>query len=146
MAEPNLEGEQKPLKVVIVDDDNSLLSMMIYAFHAEGLDVHTLINGKDALAYFSDEEHLLSTKLLILDRLLPDMDGLDILKELSKKYEDKMPIVLILTILASEKDVLKGFKIGAFDYLTKPFNLTVLMDKVHALLSRHKLKADANQQ
>lgn len=126
------------LKVVIVDDDEDLLKMMIYAFQAEGLDVKAIISGKEALEFFEDEKNLKSTHLLILDRLLPDMDGLDILKSLNKKYPGKMPIVLVLSVLGAEKDVIQGLSAGAIEYLTKPFNLDVLMQQARVLLERYK--------
>lgn len=131
------EKDQKLLKVVIVDDDEDLLKMMTYAFQAQEFDVEVFNCGKDALDYLSDTNHLASTQLLILDRLLPDMDGLEILQELSKKYQKKMPVVLILSILDSEKDILKGLGMGAIDYLSKPFNLNILMDKTRSLLSNY---------
>lgn len=124
--------------VVIVDDDEDLLRMIVFGFESNGLEVKTLSSGKEALEYFSDDKIISSTKLLILDRLLPDMDGLDILKRLSEKFPKKLPMVLFLSVLAAEKDVLSGFKAGAIDYLTKPFSLHVLMDKSLALLSRYK--------
>lgn len=128
--------EQKPIKVVIVDDDEYLLKMMVYAFEAQGFDVQTFDLGKDALDYLSDKNHLKETQLLILDRLLPDMDGLDILKQLSDKFPDHVPLVLFLSVLSAEKDILQGLELGAVDYLAKPFSLDVLIDKSRALLSR----------
>lgn len=132
-----IEKNSKPLKVVIVDDDEDLLNLMIFGFQAHHFDVEVFKCGKDALDYLSDKNNLSSTRLLILDRILPDMDGLDILQQLSKKHEKKMPIVLILSLLNSEKDVLKGLEMGAIDYLEKPFNLNVLLDKAHTLLSHY---------
>lgn len=130
--------EKKKYNVVIVDDDEDLLNLMVYVLESEGLDVKVFATGTLASNYFSEKEHVTSTQLLILDRLLPDMDGLDILRQLSKKYQKEMPMVLILSALSAEKDVLTGFEAGAIDYLTKPFSLDVLRDKSLALLSRYK--------
>lgn len=131
------EEHEPPVKVVIVDDDEFLLKMMAYAFQSQGFDLEVFSNGKDALNYLSNENHLKSTQLLILDRILPDMDGLDILKQLSSKFPNQMPLVLILSVLSAEKDVLQGLELGAVDYLAKPFSVEVLMDKIRALLSKH---------
>ncbi len=130
--------EKKRFKIVIVDDDDDLLKLMIYLFEAQEFDVISLSSGKEALAYFSDEAKIKSIDLLILDRMLPDLDGLEILKKLEKMYPKKTPIVLFLSVLGAEKDVLKGLEAGAVDYLTKPFNLDVLLDKARSLLTRYR--------
>lgn len=130
--------EEKKYNVVIVDDDQDLLNLILYVIDPEKFNVTAFTSGKEAMNYFSEEAKATSTHLLVLDRLLPDMEGLDILKYLSRTYQKKMPMVLILSGLSAEQDVLQGFEAGAVDYLSKPFNLNVLRDKALALLSRIK--------
>jgi DNA-binding response OmpR family regulator len=118
--------------VIIVDDDEDLLRLLIAAFQAKGFETKGLINGKEALAYLTQEGNVQGAALLVLDRILPDMDGLDILKKLKTQLA-RLP-VLILSGLSAEKDVLTGLKEGAVDYITKPFSLSVFMQKALSLM------------
>lgn len=126
---------QKKNKVVIVEDDEDLLQMLLAAFKTKGFTPHGFSTGKEALDYLLDEKNIEEVALVVLDRLLPDMDGLDILKQLNKKFDNRVH-VLILSVLSAEKDVLEGIKIGAVDYIAKPFSLPVLMQKANSLISR----------
>ncbi|MBN9378570.1 MAG: hypothetical protein BGO14_08750 [Chlamydiales bacterium 38-26] len=126
---------QKRNTIVIVDDDLDLLKLLLSAYEAEGFDVKGFSNGKEAIAYLDLDSNIQTTRLLILDRLLPDMDGLDILRQFSQKLKAHTP-VLILSVLSGERDVLSGLKEGAVDYIEKPFNLTILMEKTTALMNR----------
>ncbi len=119
--------------VVIVDDDEELLKLFSATFKGRGFQVKTFTAGKEALEALANNKEIESTSLLILDRMLPDMDGLAILKELQEKVSVECP-VLFLSVLSSEKDVLKGLKEGAVDYITKPFSIELLLEKVHKLL------------
>lgn len=130
------ETVKKRNTVIIVDDDEDLLKLLVFAFESEGFTTHGIASGKEALAYLCDESKTESACLLILDRILPDMDGLDILKRLPEKTKMRTP-VLILSMLAEERDVLTGIKSGAVDYITKPFNLPVLLEKSIALIERY---------
>lgn len=120
-------------KIVIVDDDEDLLSALTVIFESEGFEVHGFTLGKEALKYLLPEEHLNSCSLLILDRLLPDMDGLEILSTLNARNPSHCP-VFILSLLSSDKDVLSGLKTGAADYITKPFNLEVFTEKAKKII------------
>lgn len=121
--------------VVIVDDDEDLQELLVFAFKKEGFQVKQFLKGSSALDYLSTEKNVKSAALLILDRILPDMDGLDILKKFYAKSSVKIP-VLILSVLSAEKDVLAGLKGGAVDYVVKPFSLPILMEKALALVAR----------
>jgi len=121
--------------VVIVDDDKDLLDMLIFSFEAEGFLVKGLENKTKAMEFLMNKEILQQISLLILDRLLPDGDGLDILKELQTIMPKQIP-VLFLSVLSSERDVLTGLKHGAIDYVAKPFSLPVLLTKALGLINR----------
>ena len=121
--------------VIIVDDDEDLQEMLSFAFKKEGFQVKQFLKGASALDYLSDEKHVKSAALLILDRILPDMDGLHILKSFYAQSKIKPP-VLILSVLSAEKDVLAGLKGGAVDYVVKPFSLPILMQKALSLIAR----------
>ncbi len=123
------------LVVAIVEDDHDLLDMLMFSFEAEGYEVKGLESKTKALEFLSIKENLNQVCLLILDRLLPDGDGLDIIKELQPIMPKHVP-VLFLSVLSSERDVLSGLKHGAIDYISKPFSLPVLLTKALGLISR----------
>ncbi|MBF8263781.1 MAG: response regulator with CheY-like receiver domain and winged-helix DNA-binding domain [Parachlamydiales bacterium] len=120
--------------IVIVDDDEDLLRLLSSLFKSQGYKVEEFKNGKDALAYLLDEKNIPAMNLLILDRVLPDMDGIEILTQFRKKFPKEVP-VLILSVLSAEKDMMEGLKKGAIDYMGKPFSIPVLMQKVQKLIS-----------
>lgn len=130
----NNENEQKKI-IVIVEDDEDLLVMITFALESEGLKVHGITNGADAINFLLKNENSRTISLLILDRILPDMDGIDILKKIAAKYPKHMP-VLILSALSAEQDILSGLKYGAVDYMTKPFSLEILIEKVRILINK----------
>ena len=82
-----------------------------------------------------EKNALASADLVILDRLLPDMDGLEILKTIEKTHPSHCPVIF-LSMLSSEKDLIQGLKEGAIDYVTKPFNLDLLVLKAKRLINK----------
>jgi CheY-like chemotaxis protein len=122
-----LKEEQKK-KVIVVDGDEDILTLLTYEFRSIGFDVKSFKTGTEALNFLLDEKNIKDEALVILDRMLPDMDGLDILREFTKKFPRQIP-VLIFCILNSEKDVMAGLQTGAIDYITKPFSVFKLMQK-----------------
>lgn len=120
-------------KVVIVDDDEDLMRLLIATFESQGYEVKGIGTGKEAIAYLREESHVKSLSLLILDRILPDMDGIEILRFFIEKYDGLVP-VLILSTLSAEKDVLEGLKKGAVDYVSKPFSVNILIQKARKLI------------
>jgi DNA-binding response OmpR family regulator len=123
--------------IVLLDDDEDLLKMLRYAFGAHDHEVKSFTSAKAALEYFANAKNVKNTDLLILDRVLRDADGLDVLKEIQSKHDKKdIPIVIFLSVLSTEKDMLEGLETGAVEYITKPFSLAVLMDVCQALLSK----------
>ncbi|MCX6989683.1 MAG: response regulator [Chlamydiae bacterium] len=127
--------ESKTLKkrVVIVDDDEDIIKLLENEFRGLGFDVKSFPAGTEALAFLLKEENLKDVFLLVLDRMLPDMDGLDILKAFSEKFPGRVP-VLILSVLSSEADIIAGLQGGAVDYIAKPFSVFMFMQKAMNLL------------
>ena len=122
-------------KIIIIDDDEDLLELLDVSFKAQGFETHKISNGKEALHYLLKEENTKSACLIILDRMLGDMEGLDVLRKYEEKFHNHLP-VLILSVLSAEKDVIEGFKKGAVDYITKPFSIPILMNKAISLISQ----------
>ena len=123
------------IKLLLIDDDVMLSTMLAYNFKNEGFDVTFVSSFSDALAIINGiSEDSPSFALVLLDISLPDGSGFDLLKQL-KKNAPKIP-VLILSGKASETDRVTGLDLGADDYLCKPFSLKELQARVHALLRR----------
>lgn len=118
---------------MLVDDDNNLLRLLEATFKSKGYEVQSFAKGAEAKAFLENEANVNTLSLLVLDRMLPDIDGVEILKFFFSKYQGKVPVI-ILSSLSSEKDVMEGLGKGATDYLTKPFNASVLLQKAEKLM------------
>lgn len=118
--------------IYIVEDDVNIREIERYALKNSGFEVQEFECGKEL--YKAVEKHVPS--LILLDIMLPNEDGLDILTELrSKKATKKIPIIMV-TAKTTELDKVKGLDLGADDYMTKPFGIMELISRVKALLRR----------
>ncbi len=122
----------KKSKIIIIDDDTDLLKMLTIAFKDEGFEIESYNKGKEAQKNLKSIKSLKDISLIILDRMLPDMDGIEIAMDLQEKND--APPILILSVLGSNKDILKGLKAGAVDYISKPFDIDVFMQKAKRLI------------
>ena len=117
-------------RILIVEDAKELLSLVAGFFESkESFDVDTAADGNTALNLIDSNDY----DIAILDIMLPGASGFDVCKALRSK--SKCPIVF-LTALANENNILKGYEIGADEYMVKPFSLKVLYAKCLALLNR----------
>lgn len=134
-------SEKKPLhqRIVLIDSDETLLEVLEQVLKTSTVDIITFSNGEDAKNYIFNPINFSSISLIVLERLLPDMDGIHILEDIVKKSDPHMPI-LILSTLSSKKDVIEGLKDGAYDYIAKPFSLADFVEKVELLLERDQLQ------
>ncbi len=117
-------------KVLIVEDEQGLLDGLAHNFQFEGYEVLTATNGADGLKLALKQK----PDCVLLDIMLPEKDGFTVLKELRQRHRD-IP-VLVLTARNFEADVLKGFDLGADDYVTKPFGIKELVARVKRLVQR----------
>jgi len=117
-------------RVLIVEDEEGLLEGLEHNFKYEGYDVMTATNGQEGLKLALKQK----PDVVVLDIMLPEKDGFTVLKELRQRHRD-MP-VLVITARNFEADVLKGFELGADDYLTKPFGVKELLARVKRLTQR----------
>ena len=115
--------------VLVVDDEEAIADAVAKRLEAEGYRVVVAYDGPQALAMHA--EH--APDLVVLDLMLPGMDGLEVCKEIQKV---RWTPVLMLTAKTEEADKVAGFAVGADDYLTKPFSLRELAARVKAILSR----------
>lgn len=118
------------MNVVIVEDQKDLSALICQQLEKAGIHVSPAYTGEEAFEVIDPELH----DVLILDRGLPDMDGLDVLKSL-RQDGFKMP-VLILTAMDELGDKISGLNSGADDYLVKPFEMEELIARLHALYRR----------
>jgi DNA-binding response OmpR family regulator len=126
-------------RVLVVEDQRDLASLLAHNLRHEGLDVRTVADGREALPTVRSW----NPDLVILDLMLPGMDGFEILRGIRGEGND-LP-VLILSARGDEQDKIRGFRLDADQYVTKPFSLVELLERVHALLRRAtRVGADQN--
>ena len=118
-------------KVLIIDDDKELCALMKKCIEQEKLSAVTVYNGIEGVRLIDENKD--SYSLIILDVMLPDIDGFQILQKI--RDTSNIP-VLMLTAKSSEEDKVFGLRLGADDYLTKPFGIMELLSRVKALLRR----------
>lgn len=121
-------------KILIVDDDPHIRELVRVFLEEAGMEAAEAEDGVKALASLEQER----ADLVILDVMMPNMDGWDLCRELRRLYE--MP-VLMLTAKGETKQIVKGFDLGADDYLVKPFQPAELIVRVKALLKRYQVIA-----
>ena len=119
-------------KVLIIDDDKELCSLMKKCIEQEKLSAVTVYNGIEGVRLIDENKD--SYSLIILDVMLPDIDGFQILQKI--RDTSNIP-VLMLTAKSSEEDKVFGLRLGADDYLTKPFGINELLARVNSLIRRY---------
>jgi len=120
--------------IALVDDDRNILTSVAMALEAEGFKVTTYTDGTEALAGMGRQP----VDLAVLDIKMPRMDGMELLKQLREKTE--LPIIF-LTSKDEEIDEVLGLRMGADDYITKPFSQRLLIERIRAVLRRREAKA-----
>lgn len=116
-------------KILVVDDEKPISEIVKYNLVKEGYEVYTAFDGEEALEKVTEVE----PDLVLLDLMLPKMDGLEVAREIRKTYN--MPIIMV-TAKDSEIDKVLGLELGADDYVTKPFSNRELVARVKANLRR----------
>ena len=120
----------KSIRILLVEDDDKLRDTITDYMQMNGFHVIACPDGSAALRSFEEEP---AFDVVLLDGMLPDIDGFDILRTIRKTSD--VPAI-ILSARESERDQLSGFRLGADNYITKPFLLSVLKEQIHALLTR----------
>ncbi|MCS7459563.1 response regulator transcription factor [Paenibacillus doosanensis] len=119
-------------KIMIVDDDPHIRELVRVFLGNEGFDVYEASDGQDALVKLES----LTVDMVILDIMMPNMDGWELCRELREHYE--LPL-LMLTAKGETSQKVKGFELGADDYLVKPFDPPELVARVKALMKRYRI-------
>ncbi|WBW98394.1 response regulator transcription factor [Oceanirhabdus sp. W0125-5] len=125
------------IKVLIIEDNKSLNRGITFKLKREGYDVRSAENISEARKIFEGEE----LQLIISDVDLPDGCGFDFCEEVRKKSD---VLIIFLTASDSEVDIVTGLDMGADDYITKPFSLTVLTSRINALFRRNMVKKQSD--
>lgn len=126
-------------KILVVDDEKPIADILKFNLKKDGYEVFCAYDGDEALELVEEVQ----PDLILLDIMLPEKDGMEVCKEIRKKYE--MPIIM-LTAKDSEIDKVLGLELGADDYVTKPFSTRELLARVKANLRRHQQVNTVNQE
>lgn len=126
-------------KILLVDDEPDILEFLSYNLKKEGYQVFTALNGKDAVAIAKKE----IPHLVILDVMMPDMDGIETCRELREAEDLKNVLIAFLTARNEDYSQIAGFEVGADDYINKPIKPRVLLSRIKAIL-RRSAAADAS--
>lgn len=121
-------------KILLVDDEPDILEFLGYNLRKEGYDVYTCSNGKDGLAKAVE----ILPHLIVLDVMIPEMDGIETCREIRQVAELKNTIVIFLTARGEDYSQIAGFEAGADDYVNKPVKPRVLVSRIKALLRRYR--------
>jgi two-component system response regulator ChvI len=124
-----------PQTIALVDDDRNILTSVQMALEAEGFAVRTYTDGAEALRGLTASP----VDLAILDIKMPRMDGMELLERLRRQTD--LPVIF-LTSKDDEVDELMGLRMGADDYIKKPFSQRLLIERIRALLRRETLRSD----
>ncbi|WP_461612282.1 response regulator transcription factor [Clostridium sp. Marseille-QA1073] len=116
-------------KILIIEDEKSIIDIMYYSLRKEGMEVVYGLNGREGMALVES----FKPDLIILDLMLPDIDGFEICKIITVKY--KIPILMV-TARDDIMDKVLGLEMGADDYITKPFNIREVVARVKVALRR----------
>lgn len=123
---------KKDITILLVDDEPDILEIVSYNLSAEGYHVITAKNGLEGVKKAKKEK----PALIVLDVMMPEMDGIEACEHLRKLPELKNTIITFLTARGEDYSQVAGFNAGADDYITKPIRPKVLVSKVKALLRR----------
>lgn len=126
-------------KILVVDDEKPIADILQFNLQKEGYTIYCAYDGEEALKMVEEVQ----PDLLILDIMLPKRDGMEVCREVRKKYE--MPIIM-LTAKDTEIDKVLGLELGADDYVTKPFSTRELIARVKANLRRHQAVATSDEE
>lgn len=121
-------------KIIIVEDEIEIAKNIEFNLKKEGFQTHIITDGSNAFEKIKE----LTPNLVILDVMLPNLDGISILRMLKEDKETKEIPVIILTARDSEIDKISGLELGADDYISKPFSIRELIARIKAVLRRYE--------
>lgn len=126
--------KKKDICILLVDDEPDIIEIVRYNLSSEGYKIITAENGKEALKIAKKEK----PQLIILDVMMPEMDGIEACEQMRKQPELKDTVIAFLTARGEDYSQMAGFDAGADDYITKPIKPKILTSKVKSLLRRFR--------
>ncbi len=123
--------------IYIVDDEEDIVELLKFHLKREGYDVEASLDGTDAVRTIPRKK----PDLVLLDRMLPGMDGLEVCRLLKKDDQTSGIPVIMVTAKGEESDIVAGLELGAVDYITKPFSIKVLIARVRTVFRTHSVAA-----
>ena len=130
ITEPLSRPDGKPIRILTVDDEPSLIELLSMAMRYEGWDVHTAASGSEAVKVARE----VRPDALVLDMMLPNFDGLEVMRRIRTEQPD-VPVIF-LTAKDGVSDRINGLTAGGDDYVTKPFSLEEVIARLRGLLRR----------
>ena len=118
--------------ILIVEDEEDIQQLVAYNLAKEGFDTTGVLSGEEAIVKARESQ----PDLIVLDLLLPGMDGLEVCRQLKKNEKTSAIPIVMLTAKREDADIVAGLELGADDYVTKPFSPRVLVSRVRAVLRR----------
>ena len=125
------------IKVLVIEDEKALVDALVYNLDREGYEVTVAHEGQDGL-----RKALAIPDIILLDIMLPGINGIEILRELRGNEKTKSIPVIVVSAKSEETDQVVGFSMGADDYVTKPFSVKILLQRIKALQRRSEVSAD----
>jgi two-component system alkaline phosphatase synthesis response regulator PhoP len=126
--------ENSQYKILLVDDEPDILEFLSFNLKKEGFQIFTCSNGREAVKIATEKK----PHLIILDVMMPDMDGIETCREIRNNEGLKNVLITFLTARGEDYSQIAGFEAGADDYITKPIKPRVLVSRVNALLRRYQ--------
>lgn len=127
-----------PKSMLVVEDEPEIAELLRFHLAREGFDVRLTHSGKVALTQIESN----SPDLVLLDLMLPDLDGLEVCRRLKRDPRTRRIPILIVSAKGEEADIVAGIELGADDYITKPFSPKVLIARVKNILRRNEQEAE----
>lgn len=121
------------IKALIVEDEQSIANLLKVNLHSLGIDASIIGEGQAAIAHLQEDQNY---SLIILDRMLPAIDGIEVCKFIRRYERTKSIPVLMVTALTKPNDIVDGLEAGADDYITKPFDINVLKARIKTIMRR----------
>ncbi len=126
-------------KILVIEDDRALAKVLEYNLLQNGFEVILSSDGQDGLQQARNKQ----PALVLLDLMIPVIDGLEVCKRLRSSPETRDLPIIMLTAKSEETDQVVGYSLGADDYVTKPFSVKVLIERIKSLLRRDQLRQSA---
>jgi len=136
-----VEPDMKDIKIVVVEDEADIREVIDHNLSREGYMVDSAADGESGLELVKKK----LPSLVLLDLMLPGLDGLSVCRELKADPETRSIAIVMVTAKGEENDILLGLEMGADDYVTKPFSPRELVARIRAVLRRGSMKSQADQ-